>query len=102
MRDGSKRSETACVAITIAKPGCEEKVLEALLGLIDTVRQEKGFIQYDLHRDQDDSRRFVLVERWDSREEFDAHCVAPHINEYLEETQEWIESGVFYPLTRLA
>lgn len=93
--------EVACVAITVAKAGYEAQVRKALENLIDPVRREKGYIQYDLHQDPRESRRFVFIERWASMAEFEAHCAAPHIMDYLKLTEGWLEYSAFYPLRKL-
>lgn len=94
-------SEVSCVAITVAKTGYEDKVMLALQDLIVPVHRESGVIQYDLHRDLNDSRRFVLIERWETLADFNAHCVAPHIRDYLKLTDGWLEQAVFYPLKEI-
>jgi quinol monooxygenase YgiN len=91
-------AEVICVAITIAKPGHEDRVRRALETLIAPVRVERGCIQYELHRDLTEPRRFVFVERWESRADFDAHCAAPHVIDYLAVVRDWIEWSEFYPL----
>ncbi len=93
--------ELSCVAINIAKAGHEDEVRAAHERLSAPVSLEQGFIQYDLHQDVNDPRRFVLFERWSSRADFEAHCIAPHIKDFLAETADLLESGVFYPLVRI-
>jgi len=94
-------TRVSCVAITLAKPGCEDHVQAALAALIEPVHQERGVIQYEMHRDVENPRRFVFIEQWEDRETFDAHCVAPHIIAYLDETRELIEHSEFFAMERL-
>jgi quinol monooxygenase YgiN len=94
----AKPSEVSCVAITVAKVGYEDRVRTALEGLIAPVHEERGVIQYDLFQDPTEPRRFVFIERWETMEEFDAHCAAPHIKDYLKLTDGWLEYSAFYPL----
>ncbi|QJU58157.1 antibiotic biosynthesis monooxygenase [Sphingomonas sp. AP4-R1] len=93
--------EVACVAITVAKPGFEARVRKALEDLIDPVRAEQGCLQYDLHVDLDNDGRFAFVERWTNLEDFNAHCVAPHINDYLELTNGWLADAQHFPMRRI-
>ena len=94
-------TQVSCVAITLAKPGCENRVEAALAALIEPVRREKGVIQYEMHRDLENPRRFVFIELWEDRETFDAHCAAPHIMTYLDKTRDLIEHSEFFPMERL-
>lgn len=98
---GSDSAVVACIAVTVAKPGYEAKVRQALEDLIEPVRNERGFIQYDLHQDPNESRRFVFIERWETMDDFNAHCVAPHINDYLKLTDGWLEDSFHYPLKKI-
>ena len=52
---------------------------QLLRGLIEPTHAEAGCLAYALHRGSDDPQRFVLVERWASREDLDAHGVADHM-----------------------
>jgi quinol monooxygenase YgiN len=98
---GEDDAEVSCVAITVARSGYEKRVRQALENLIDPVRQEPGVIQYEMYRDPKDQRRFVFVERWDTMEHFEAHCVAPHIRDYLKLTEGWLDSSAFYALKKV-
>ena len=94
-------AEVACVAITVAKAGYEDRVAQALESLIEPVHQERGVIQYEMYRDPNDGRRFVFFERWQTMEDFNRHCVAPHIEAYLKLTEGWLEHKVFYALKKV-
>ena len=93
--------EVACVATTVAKPGFEGKVRAALEALLEPVRAEKGVLQYDLHIDVNNDRRFMYVERWENLDDFNAHCIAPHINDYLVLTDGWLEDKEAVVLQRI-
>ncbi len=68
------------MVVTIpALPGHEEAVHAALLGVVAETRAEKGCIQYDLHRDREQPRRFVFYETWATRDDWAAHDAAEHI-----------------------
>jgi quinol monooxygenase YgiN len=95
-------SEVSCVAITIAKPGNEERVARELEKLIGPVHRETGVLQYEMHRDLDNPRRFVFIERWKDRASFDAHCNAPHVVEYIRSVEGLLEHAEFYPLKKVA
>jgi quinol monooxygenase YgiN len=66
-----------------AKPGAEERLEELLKSLIEPTRAEAGCINYDLHRDLEDSSTFYFYENWRSREDLDAHFQTPHLERAL-------------------
>lgn len=94
-------AEVSCVAITVAKSGYEDKVARALEALIEPVRKEHGVIQYEMYRDPNEQQRFVFIERWETMEDFNRHCVAPHIEAYLKLTDGWLEHKAFYALKKV-
>ncbi|MPR05490.1 putative quinol monooxygenase [Microvirga tunisiensis] len=94
--------EVSAVAITLAKPGFEDKVGIALEALIAPTRQEKGMLQYEMHRDPKNPRSFVFIERWEDEEDFRVHCGSRHVEAYLKQTDGWIEHSVLYTLEKVA
>jgi quinol monooxygenase YgiN len=86
--------EIAVVSINTARAGQEAKLEAAMRALIEPTRKDPGFIQYDLHRDVDDPRTFVFVERWESRELLDAHLRTPHLLAFRAAAPELIENKV--------
>ncbi|MGE5636498.1 MAG: putative quinol monooxygenase [Nocardioidaceae bacterium] len=81
-------SEVVVVAGFKARPGKEEEARRALSGVVEPTHGESGCVLYALHQGLDDPARFVLVERWSSREEADAHLASPHIAAFLERVDE--------------
>jgi quinol monooxygenase YgiN len=73
--------EVVVVATFRARSGQEETLQQAFERAIPPTHQEEGCIRYALHRDLDDRSRFVMLERWSSREALDRHLAAPHIRE---------------------
>jgi quinol monooxygenase YgiN len=67
------------VAEIIAKPGCEERLREELLRLVEPTRAEEGCLQYDLHAATDQPGHFLFYENWTSREALDRHLATPHL-----------------------
>ncbi len=47
-------------------------------------RKEKGCIAYDSHTSIHDPNLFVVVERWETREDLNAHGRAPHMKTWRE------------------
>jgi quinol monooxygenase YgiN len=50
----------------------------ALAQLVHAARAEPGVLAFDVHRDPDDARVFVLVERFRDQAAHDAHVAAEH------------------------
>ena len=94
-------SELAAIAITIARPGCEEPLAKALEALIEPTRREAGHLQYDMHRDLRDPRCFVFIERWESEETFQAHVDSPHVADYLRMAAPWVERSEVRALAKV-
>lgn len=47
--------------------------------LIEKTHQESGCLAYALHRDNADPAHLVLIERWRSQEDLDAHMTQPYV-----------------------
>jgi len=67
------------VAEIIAKPGCEQRLREELLALIEPTRAEAGCLQYDLHVAEGKPGHFLFYENWTSRQALDQHLATPHL-----------------------
>ncbi|WP_186140154.1 putative quinol monooxygenase [Burkholderia gladioli] len=95
-------SEIAVVATIIAKPGMEDKLLEQVGTIVGPTRLEAGALQYDLHRDRDDPRRFVFFERWESEAALAAHAQSAHILAYRKAAVDFIDSAEIRVMQRIA
>lgn len=69
------------VATVESKPGAEDAVLALLQTVVEHTHTEEGCISYALHRDVEEPRRFVMVERWSSTEALDEHFTKPYMAE---------------------
>jgi len=69
--------------------------------LIDITRTEKGCLQYDLHQDNENSAHFMFYENWESRELWQAHMSAQHLQDYLTATEGSVEVFTVNEMTRL-
>ena len=56
-----------------AQPGKGGDFAAALAPVIKEVQQEKGCEQYELFRGAEDADKLVLLERWTTPEDLDAH-----------------------------
>lgn len=70
------------VATLRARPGRTEALLALLDGLIAQSRAEPGILRFDLWRDQDDDRCFVLDELYTDAAAVEAHRGTAHFLQY--------------------
>lgn len=93
--------ELTIVANILAHPDKVEWVKSELKKLIPTTLAEEGCVQYDLHQDNDNPARFLFFENWTSRELWQAHMNAPHLEKYLEATEGAIAEFTLHEMTRV-
>jgi quinol monooxygenase YgiN len=75
---------------------------EALRRMAPLCRREPGCLSWEAYHSNADSRRFTLVERWESEELWQAHGDLPAIQEiYLPEVVPRAEARDVHPSTRL-
>ena len=67
------------IATIIAKPDRIADVRRELEKLVAATRKEHGCINYDLHVDLNDPRRFVFYENWTDKPALDAHAASRHM-----------------------
>ena len=90
------------IAEMTAKPGKEEELKRHLLVLVEHTRQEEGCVQYHLHVSDDDSRKFVIVENWTTREALDRHARSAHMNAFSQVSTELRADPVVFTYKRIA
>ncbi|MGX7741348.1 putative quinol monooxygenase [Rhodopseudomonas parapalustris] len=72
------------VATTQVKPESRDAYIAGAKACIAETRKEKGCISYENHISINDPNTFVVVERWESREDLNAHARAPHMKVWRE------------------
>ncbi len=77
----SEHTKVVVVATVEVKPGSEAAVQGLLETAITHTHAEEGCISYALHRDFEQPQRFVMVERWASREALEEHFSKPYMAE---------------------
>ena len=65
------------------KEGEEERVLEHLRTMEQVSRREPGCLTYDVHRDVEDRRVFLIYERYVDRAALDTHWASDHYREHI-------------------
>jgi quinol monooxygenase YgiN len=69
------------VATITANSGHADTVRNALLQVVPPSRTEAGCVKYELHVDQKDPNRFVMLEEWTSQAALDVHMATPHFQQ---------------------
>lgn len=67
------------MCIVEAKPGKEEELKQQLMNVIEPSRKESTCLEYHLHEDINNSARFVLYEKWESKEAHQQQFQKPYI-----------------------
>ena len=67
------------IATTRVKPEGRDAFIAGAKDCIAATRQEQGCISYENHTSIHDPNQFVVVERWASREDLNAHGRSPHM-----------------------
>ena len=75
---------TFCIEYFKAKPGCSEKLQQALLSIAEASREEAGCLQYDVLLDQKDPDLFILVLQYVSAEAMDQHESLSYVTDFAE------------------
>lgn len=95
-------STLTIVAHITAKADRVELVKAELMKLIDITRSEAGCVQYDLHQDNERPAHFMFFENWDSRELWQKHMSAPHLQRMKAATEGAIEAFALHEMTMVA
>ena len=72
------------IATTPMKPECREAFIKGHKACIVETLKEKGCLSYEGHISIHDPNVYVVVERWESREDLNAHGRAPHMKVWRE------------------
>lgn len=82
-----------------AKPDQIEQVKAALLALVPITRAEEGCLGYTLHQNNDNPAHFTFHENWASRELWQQHMQAPHLEEYMAATEGAVSEFTLHEMT---
>ena len=95
------------VAVITAKPGQRTSLLEAFAANRAAVLAEEGCVEYGATVDAQGiptskasfgPDTFVVIEKWQTLANLQAHAVAPHMKEHGAKTKELIESKLIHVL----
>ena len=72
------------VATTQMKPDGREAFIKGHKACIVETHKEKGCLSYEGHVSVNDPNVYVVVERWETRDDLNAHGRAPHMKVWRE------------------
>lgn len=90
------------VANITAKAAKIDLVKAELEKLIDVTRAEEGCINYDLHQDNENLAHFMFYENWESRELWQVHMGAQHLQDYMAATEGAVMEFTVNEMTHVA
>jgi quinol monooxygenase YgiN len=76
------------------EPNWNPYMRETLLGMIGPTKKEAGYVQYDLHVDNDDPTHLLFYENWTSRAHRVAHLASPHLKAFIARQDELLTAPV--------
>lgn len=77
----SPHAEVVVAATVQVKPGSEDAALAAITTAIEATHAEPGCLAYALHRDRSEPARFVIIEKWATAADLEAHGQEPHLKQ---------------------
>lgn len=83
----SNSQEIAVTVLLETYDGKANEQIQAFHALVDMVLAEKGCLQYELTQSTTDENKFVLLERWASEADLEAHLQTPHMKEAGEQAK---------------
>jgi quinol monooxygenase YgiN len=72
------------VATTQVKPDSRDAFIKGHKACIAETLKEKGCLSYEGHTSISDPNTYVVVERWETRDDLNAHGRAPHTKVWRE------------------
>lgn len=90
------------VATLTLKSSPSESILEALKALHTMTHQEdKGCLQYDLHKDSEKENTYVFIETWQSAVLLDAHMNKDHFKAFQSALEGKVKSRSLQKLEKI-
>lgn len=72
------------IATTLMKPEDKDDFIKGHRACTIETLKEKGCVSYDGHVSVNDPNVYVVIERWATGNDLNAHVVAPHVNVWRE------------------
>jgi quinol monooxygenase YgiN len=87
-------------AIIKSKAGLTEALKPHLLELVSHSKKEAACIQYDLNQVEDDPNIYIFHEEWSDAAGLELHNGQPHIQQFINNTNDLREGDVIIYKTR--
>ena len=95
-------SKLTIVAHITARADKIDLVKAELEKLVDITRSEEGCLQYDLHQDNENPAHFMFYENWESRDLWQTHMNAQHLQDYMTATEGAVEDFTLHEMMHIA
>ncbi|HPF52176.1 MAG TPA: putative quinol monooxygenase [Draconibacterium sp.] len=88
------------VAKFIVQPGKEEEFLKLAKVLVVASNEEKGCIEYGLHKDVSKENTYCMLEKWKDQAAIDEHNSSPHFTTIVPKLGEMatVEVDIYQPV----
>lgn len=77
------------------KPGTRDQLMEIAKINMEKTRQEKGNLSYTHYPSMENDQDMFVFELWETREDVERHCKAPHYLEFARKRLPMMESYEF-------
>ena len=95
-------SKVVIVAKIKIKEEFKDEILDELKELHKSTHAfDSGCLQYDLHKDLEDSNSFTFVETWENQELLDAHMATNHFLIFVKKVENKLENLEISKLEKL-
>lgn len=65
-----------------------DELIELFKEMIEPTKKEEGCIQYEMYQDEEDATILIVLEQWESRENFDMHLQSEHFERIVPKMSE--------------
>jgi quinol monooxygenase YgiN len=76
------------------RPERAQELEKLLLSFVEPTRAEPGSLQYQVHRDADDSGTLVFYELWRSADDLRWHLAAPALTRFQQNRMEYLREDL--------
>jgi len=71
------------VSKIFAKECKEEELISIFKEMIEPTKKEKGYILYEMYKDKANPAVLIVLEQWETQEDFNNHCTSEHFNQIV-------------------
>ena len=82
------------IAHFYAKPERRDELEKILIGWPELARREPGWVDYCLHRSEDDPNVFMFYENWRSQRDLDKHLQMPYLKAFLDQRMDYLTRDI--------